>query len=249
MIRTENLCKSYGSQPVLDNINLNIEKGQTYCLLGKNGVGKSTLLNIMLDLIKPDSGAVLLMEKNAQNLDKEFKMKIGAAGDQLPLIDEITGKEFLTFIGKLYSIPREILEKRINDLFEYFFENESDLKKNISKYSTGMRRKIAFCAAVIHTPDILILDEPFSGLDPLVADQMITFIKKYQNGERAVLISSHDLSYIEKLATHICVLDSTHLVFDSTIAEFTESGVNKLDAALLKLLKPANSELQKIDWL
>lgn len=141
------------------------------------------------------------------------------------------------------------MKKRINDLFTYFFEDDSDLKKNIAKYSTGMKKKIAFCASVIHTPDILILDEPFSGLDPLVANQMIHFIKKYQSPDRIIFISSHDLSYVERISTHIGVLDNHSLVYNDTIDSFTENGTNKLDSALLRIIKPNESVIEKIDWL
>jgi ABC-type multidrug transport system ATPase subunit len=93
------------------------------------------------------------------------------------------------------------------------------------------------------------MDEPFSALDPLVANQMITFIKKYQNNERAILISSHDLAYVEKVSTHIGVLNNHKLEFNASLADFTESGAQQLDAALLNILKPANVPLDKITWL
>ncbi|MBA3901703.1 MAG: ABC transporter ATP-binding protein [Bacteroidetes bacterium] len=249
MISVENFTKNYGQTTVIKNLNLHIEKGQTFCLLGKNGAGKSTLINTVLDLLKTDQGKIRILSMPNNELDKETKKKIGVVAEDLLLIEEITGFEYLTFVGKIYGIPKDVLSSRINDLFKYFFENDADLKKNISKYSTGMKKKIAFCAAIIHLPEVLVLDEPFSGLDPLVANQMLAFIKKYQNGERTIFISSHDLSYIEKIATHIGVLNDGELVYNSTIGHFTENGANELDAALLKLLKPNDTELQEIDWL
>jgi ABC-type multidrug transport system ATPase subunit len=119
----------------------------------------------------------------------------------------------------------------------------------MGKFSTGMKKKIAFCAAVIHTPSILILDEPFSGLDPLVANQMVQFLQKYKREDRTILISSHDLTYVEKIATHIGVLDNKELVFNSSIKDFTENGENHLDAALLSILKPNDSQLDNLDWI
>lgn len=112
-----------------------------------------------------------------------------------------------------------------------------------------MKRKIAFCAAVIHTPEILILDEPFSGLDPLVANQMASFIKLYQKSERTIFLSSHDLNYVEKIASHIGVLNDTQMQFDSSLQNFTDNGVNTLDSALLKILKPDQREFEQIDWV
>jgi ABC-2 type transport system ATP-binding protein len=249
MIEISNLTKTFDKSIILDNINLKIEKGNVYALLGKNGVGKTTLINIIIDLILPDKGNILINGKEHNKLDKKDKKNLGIVGEDLALLEELNGREFLNFIGKIYELPKNMIDKRIKDLFNYFFEDEKDLKKNISRYSTGMKKKIAFCAAVLHTPDILILDEPFSGLDPLVANQMIEFLKAYQQKDRAMLVSSHDLSYVEKIATHIGVLNDSKLLFNSSIEDFTNLGTNSIDSALLQILKPNTSELSKIDWL
>ncbi|MDP2724044.1 MAG: ABC transporter ATP-binding protein [Bacteroidales bacterium] len=249
MIQITHLTKNYGRNTVLEHIDLHVEKGQVYSLLGKNGAGKTTLINLMIDLLKPDSGTVQIMGVESSRLTPPDKRRIGLVGEDLELIEEISGVEYLTFIGKIYQIPSATLKKRIADLFQYFFEDEKDLKKSVSKYSTGMKKKLAFCASVLHTPELLILDEPFSGLDPLVANQMVLFIKKYHNSQRTIFISSHDLSYVEKVSTHIGVLDETRLVYNTSLQEFTQNGKNELDAALLKILKPNESELDKIDWL
>jgi ABC-2 type transport system ATP-binding protein len=203
----------------------------------------------LLDLILLEQGTIELFGQKHNELSKTYKQKIGVVGENLGLLDELSGYEYLKLIGKIYAIPADILAQRMKDLFSYFFENEADSYKNIATYSTGMRKKIAFCAAVIHTPDLLILDEPFSGLDPLVANQMVVFIKKYHNPNRVIFISSHDLTYVEKVATKIGVLDNKNLVFNSTLQDFTENGEEKLDAALLKILKPNEAEIEKINWL
>jgi len=249
MIQITDLTKKYGKSTILETLSLKIDYGQTYCLLGKNGVGKTTLINLILDLLELDNGNIMLLGKEHNKLDNADKKRIGAVVENLALIDEISGLDFLLLVGKIYKMPQDMLKKRIADLFQYFFENESDLKKNISKYSTGMKKKLAFCAAVIHTPDILILDEPFSGLDPLVANQMVMFINKYQREDRLIFISSHDLTYVEKVATHIGVLDNKNLVFNSSLLDFTQNGEKELDSALLKILKPNATEIEKIDWL
>lgn len=249
MIEIKDLSKTYGKNIVLDKINLNIGNGFVYALLGKNGAGKTTLINLIINLIQPDNGKIFINNKEHNRLTKTDKANIGVVGEDLALIEELSGFEYLNFIGRIYQLPNNTLNKRINDLFNYFFEDDRDLKKNISRYSTGMKKKIAFCASVLHTPDILILDEPFSGLDPLVANQMINFLQLYKKKHRTVFVSSHDLNYIEKIATHIGVLDSTHLQFDSTIQNFTENGINALDNALLKILKPNDFELKNIDWV
>ena len=249
MIHIENLEKSYANKLVFDKLNLELNKGMIYSLLDKNGVGKSTLINIIMDIIPSNSGKVFINNIPNSEITKEQKAKIGFIGEDLALIEELNGYDFLKFIGKIYGITADVLEKRIRDLSLYFFENEADLMNSIAGYSTGMQKKIAFCAAVIHTPEILILDEPFSGLDPLVANQMISFLHKYKRADRLIFISSHDLNYVEKIATHIGVLDNEQLVFNASMEDFTHNGLDSLDKALLQILKPNESELSKIDWL
>lgn len=224
MIEIKELTKTFGKTIVLDHINLKIENGSVYGLLGKNGAGKTTLINLLVNLIPLEEGSILINGKRNDILDKYDKKQIGIVGEDLALIEELNGLEYLNFVGRIYGLPKDILNKRIEDLFYFFFEDEKDLKKNISKYSTGMKKKIAFCAAVIHTPNILILDEPFSGLDPLVANQMISFLHQYQKPDRTILISSHDLNYVEKIATHIGVLNENKLQFNSSLQDFTENG-------------------------
>lgn len=249
MLEAQNLVKSYNDTPVLDKINLTVENGQLYALLGKNGAGKTTLINLMLGLLLPDSGKTLIRGNDSRALTKEDKQKMGAVPEDMALIEELNGYDYLFFIGKIYGMPKETLQKRIDDLFGFFFEKPGDLKKRISKYSSGMKKKLAFCAAVIHTPQVLILDEPFSGLDPLVANQMIDFLKKYRRNDRVIFVSSHDLAYVEKIATHIGVLEGAQLQFNSTMEDFTHNGQNQLDAALLEIIKPSDSNLEKFDWL
>ena len=249
MIEIKDLTKAYDKNKVLDTISLKVDNGSVYALLGKNGAGKTTLINILIDLIQPDSGTIFINGKEHNSLDKEDKKHIGVVGEDLALIEELSALEYLTFVGKIYGLPSDILKKRIDDLFHYFFEDDSDLKKNISKYSTGMKKKIAFCAAVLHTPDTLILDEPFSGLDPLVTNQMISFLHQYTKNDRAILISSHDLNYVEKIATHIGVLNDNQLQFNSSLQDFTENGITSIDAALLKILRPNENQLSNIDWV
>ena len=249
MIQIDKLSKSYNTQTVIGLLSLTIKKGTVYALLGKNGAGKTTLINLITDLLPVDSGSITINNLPHNQLSSAEKRHMGVVGEQLGLIDEFNAYDYLKFVGKVYNIPHTTLKQRIDDLLNYFFDDLNELKKSIAKYSTGMRKKIAFCAAVIHTPDLLILDEPFSGLDPVVANQMINFLKHYQNSSRTILISSHDLNYVEKVATHIGVLHKAQLLFNSTLADFTLNGESSIDKALLEVLQPSQKQLQNINWL
>ncbi len=248
-ILINNLTKKYKHKIILENLSLEIQGGQCYGLLGKNGVGKTTLISCILDLLKLEEGEIEIegykYERNAQLI----KSKIGVLSEDNPLITEFTGKQYLEFVGLLYEIPKDELKKRLNSLYTFFFEQESDLNKQIVAYSTGMKKKLALCAAVLHRPTILILDEPFAGLDLVAANQFIKFLNFYLNEERCILLSSHDLAYVNKIATHIAVLNDKKIIFDGIISNFTSNGQEYIDDALYNMLCPTDIDLSQISWI
>ncbi|MBI9035057.1 MAG: ABC transporter ATP-binding protein [Bacteroidales bacterium] len=246
-IEVKNIHKTYGRHKVLEDINLLIQDNQIHCLLGKNGVGKTTLINLILELIDFEEGTIIY-DKNEGKLNNNLKKRMGVLGENNPLIEELSAYQYLKLCAKLYKVKVSEVEKRISDLSSYFFK-EGELNKKLSSFSTGMKKKIGLCAAVIHTPDLLILDEPFSGLDPVAAQITVEFIKAYGSKNRSVFLSSHDLNYVEKIASHITVLDETMVVFSGTFDHFTSEGKTNIDNALLDLLKPDNTKLEKISWI
>lgn len=249
-VEISGLTKAFGRKQVLQDLHLSIEKGQCYCLLGKNGVGKSTFLNCILDLIKPDSGSVSIFGQSYAQHSLAVKQKLGALCEDNPLIEEFTGLEYLNFVAKLYKLSPAEAEERISSLTNYFFTDQESLQKNIAGYSTGMKKKVGIAAAILHKPDLLILDEPFTGLDPIAAQLLVKLIRSYSNPHRVVLISSHDLNYVEKVATHIGVLNDGRLMYNGSVQEFTMNGENLIDQALFQLLLPHHlTKESNIDWM
>ncbi|RAU82552.1 ABC transporter ATP-binding protein [Pontibacter arcticus] len=248
-IKIKGLSKTYGKKPVLQELNLTIEKGQCYCLLGKNGVGKSTFLNCILDLVKPDAGSVNLLDKNYSQHGYEIKQNLGALCEDNPLIEEFTGLEYLNFVAKLYRLPTAEANERISSLTKYFFSDQESLQKNMAGYSTGMKKKVGIAAAILHKPDVLLLDEPFTGLDPIAAQLLVQLIRSYRNANRIILISSHDLNYVERVATHIGVLNDGQMMYNGSVEEFTMNGKNLIDQALFQLLLPHHNPEANIDWM
>ena len=174
MIKIVELSKKYGESYVLENINLTISNNTCLALIGKNGVGKTTLLNILINNISPTTGYIEF--DNIKILENFFlKKKIGISFGTEYLIDEFTGLEYLYFINLTYK--NEILKSETLKLFNYFFENDFDKNKLIGNYSQGMKTKLSICAAVIHKPEILILDEPFANLDPTTQFRLKKIIK------------------------------------------------------------------------
>ncbi|MEJ8755984.1 ABC transporter ATP-binding protein [Pontibacter sp. H259] len=249
-IAIKGLTKAYGKKHVLQELDLTIEAGQCYCLLGKNGVGKSTFLNAILDLIQPDKGTISLFGKDYNANSLEVKQNLGALCEDNPLIEEFTGLEYLNFVSKLYQLPADEAADRIKSLTNYFFTDQESLHKNIAGYSTGMKKKIGIVAAILHKPQVLILDEPFTGLDPIAAQLLVKLIRNYSTANRVVLISSHDLNYVERIATHIGVLNDGHLMYNGSLQEFTMNGENLIDQALFQLLTPHHQAAEAdFEWM
>lgn len=248
MIRINQISKSYSLKEVLKSITIAIQANSNYCLLGKNGAGKTTLINIMSDLLKPDSGEIFFDDNKYSTHEIEIKRNIGLLSDANSLMEELSGFEYLTFVGKLYQIPKEELKRRIESLANFFFDDSNDIKRNISTYSNGMKKKLMFCSAVMHKPNILLLDEPFAGLDPVAANLIVDFLNRYRNESRIIFLSSHDLNYIEKVATHIGVLEGGKIIFNDTLNSFLENGAKNIDASLLEKLNVMPSNIKEVEW-
>lgn len=221
MIKISSIYKSFNGVTILEDINLNIQGGQIFCLLGKNGVGKTTLFNLILNLMKPDKGIIELFSIPNNKIGDRIKQKIGVLREDLATINELTGYDFLLFIGCLYKVPKAEIDHKISELADYFLEGKgNELKNRIENYSYGTKKKIAIISALLNEPKILLLDEPFAGLDPISSRKLISYIKEYQNNERVIFLSSHNLNYVKQISTHIGILHNKRLLFNSIITEF-----------------------------
>lgn len=249
-IEIKNLNKTFGNQPVLSDLNLKLNDGETCCLLGKNGAGKTTLIHIIIKLIIQDSGFVFYDTELYSHIPADIKRRIGILSEENPVIEELTAGQFLRLSGKLYKLDSDTIERRVDDMLTWFFDKPKKIRgKRLSGFSTGMKKKIGLIAAVLHTPDLLILDEPFSGLDPLVARQCVDFINTYLNEQRTIFLASHNLRFVEQVATKVVVLDKQQFVFKGPLNDLTAKGSDQIDKALLELLQPEGHKNVKPDWL
>lgn len=249
-VEVKNLSKAFGKQTILSDINIELRNGEICCLLGKNGAGKTTLINIIINLITPDSGSVFYDSQSYSHIPVDIKRRIGILSETNPVIEELTAGQFLRLSGKLYQLDSDKIKQRIGDLLSWFFDNPEKVRtKRLSGFSTGMKKKIGLIAAVLHTPELLILDEPFSGLDPLAARECVDFISLYKNEQRTVFLASHDLSYVEQVATKVVVLDKQQFVFKGPLSDFTANGADQIDGVLLELLQPEDQKNINPEWL
>lgn len=249
MIQVTRLYKQYGLRKVLDDVTMTIEPGTCVGLLGNNGAGKSTLIHILLDLVPKTSGDVSLFGLQYPADAQAIRRRLGVMPEEELLHDELTGLEQLQFSCKLYGIAKEEREPRIRSLFDYFFDDPDDLHKPCGTYSAGMRKKIGMIIALLHNPDVLILDEPFSGLDPAASRILIHFLNAWLNPNRAILVSSHNLNYVEQLATHVAVIHERRLVFNDRLSAFLNDGSGVIDQTLFRILKAEPKSQDGVAWL
>ena len=251
MIEIRNITKSYTKGiPIIEDISFSVHSNEICCILGKNGVGKSTILNIVAQLVRQSSGQILINNREVSGRATLVDLGIGILSQFDNLIDQITGYQYLEFQCLIFNIPSAEFKNRIATLAEYFFEHTDDIHKRISGFSSGMRMKLRIMALFIHRPRILILDEPFSHLDPFSAEKFVALLNEYKTmNHNVVLISSHDLLYVEKIASRICVLHDKTMVFNGSIDEFTKDKQIHMGQKLFDLVGEKQTSTENIAWL
>lgn len=214
MIKVENLTKAYGGETVLNIPALTINKGESFGLVGNNGAGKTTFFRLILDLIRANSGEVL--SKDIATAGSEhWKDYTGSYLDEGFLIDYLTPEEYFQFVGKINKLSEDEINAFLVS-FKDFFNNEIlDHKKYIRDLSKGNQKKIGIAAAIMSNPEILVLDEPFSSLDPTTQFRLKKILKELQaDKQMTMLISSHDLNHVTEVCKRIVVLHEGDIVHD-----------------------------------
>ena len=212
-IEIRGLKKSFGVKDVLKGIDLSIGQGEIIGYIGPNGAGKSTTVKIMLGLIETFEGDVYLFGEDIRNADASYKRHIGYVPESGEIYDTLTGYEYLEFIGELYALKKEVIEKRINRLME-LFGLQTVIHARISSYSKGMRQKLLIIASIIHNPDVLFLDEPISGLD---ANSVMVFkelLHQLAKKGKTIFYSSHMMDVVEKISDRIILIDQGIIAAD-----------------------------------
>lgn len=221
MLEINKLVKSFGSFKAVDNISLKVNKGDLYGFLGPNGAGKTTTIKIITGLYSATDGNVKIAGIDITQNHIAAKEKIGYIPDQPFLYDKLTGKEFLFFSGGLYNIPKEKLKNRINELTEEL-KIGNWIDKRAEEYSQGMRQRITIASALLHNPDLIIVDEPMVGLDPQSSQVIKLLFKKLVANGSAIFMSTHSLNIVEDICNRVAIINKGKIIFDDRIDRINE---------------------------
>ncbi len=211
MLKINNLTKTYGNKRVVDNVNLHIAPGDIYGFIGHNGAGKTTTIKCCCGIIQFDEGEVFVDNISVKKEPIEAKRRLAYIPDNPDLYNFLSGIKYLNFIADIFQTPADIRSTRIKEYADLFGLTE-DLAQPISAYSHGMKQKLAIISALIHEPKLMLLDEPFVGLDPKAAHKLKEIMRRMCTNGSAIFFSTHVLEVAEKLCNKIAIIRDGKLV-------------------------------------
>jgi ABC-2 type transport system ATP-binding protein len=247
-IETASLTRDFGNFRAVNELSLRVEAGRFYGFLGPNGAGKSTTIKMLTGLLAPSGGTIKILGENVGDPDRalEVKRRIGVVPENLALFDNLTAREYLTFIGRMYLLPRDTVRARAEELLT-MMDLAHEEKKLTVEFSHGMKKKLALAAALIPNPDLLFLDEPFEGVDAVASRVLRDTLKQCVGRGATVFLTSHILEIVEKLCTDVGIIAQGKLVHQGTMEELHRDG--SLEDKFLAVVGNGEGETQKLSWL
>lgn len=232
MLRIENLTKTYGEKRAVDNLSLHIAPGEIYGFIGHNGAGKTTTLKAVVGILQFDKGEVFIKGESIRKNPLACKQKIAYIPDNPDLYEFMTGIKFLNFIADIFGVTEEKRQERIRKYAD-LFEMTENLAQPIASYSHGMKQKLAIISAWIHEPKLIIMDEPFVGLDPKAAHILKQMMREICDEGGAIFFSTHVLEVAEKLCDKVAIIRNGQLIQSGTMQEV--KGDDSLEEVFLEL--------------
>ncbi len=245
-IQAVSLSKRFGQHQAVDRITLRVPTGTFYGLLGPNGAGKSTTLAMATGLLRPDGGNVMVNGLPVWPDPTAVKATIGVVPENLLLFERLSAREFLTYVGRFRKLGDEAIELRSTDLLRALDLEAAD-RKLIADYSQGMRKKISLAAALIHSPPLLILDEPFESVDPVSQRSIRHILDQVIARGRTVVFSSHVMSTVEELCDHIAIMDNGSIIRSGPMSDVTNG--RRLDDVFAQAVGTDQVAPPSLDWL
>ncbi len=242
MLQVERLTKYYGALVGIRDLSFDARPGEVLGLLGPNGSGKSTTVKILMGLLRPSDGTVRLDGVNILESLQPYKAVLGYVPEEPHLYWYLTGPEYLRLVGRLRQVPEELLDHKI-ERFMQLLGIYDDRYQTLSSYSKGMRQKVLIAAAVLHNPRVVILDEPFSGLDVTAARILKAFVRALADEGKIVVFSSHVLEVVEQVCSRVVILKDGRVVGHDSVANLRATlQLPSLDAVFAALVTEENVE-------
>ncbi|MFC9325310.1 ABC transporter ATP-binding protein [Kitasatospora sp. NPDC057015] len=245
-VSVHNLWKRFGRQAAVAGLDLELPAGAFVGLVGPNGAGKTTTLSMVTGLLRPDEGTVLIHGADVWTDPVAVKARIGILPEGLRMFERLSGRELLQYNGRLRGLPGDEVDRRAEELL-HVLDLGADADKLVADYSTGMRKKIGLAAALLHNPDVLFLDEPFEGVDPVSAQTIRGVLRRYAAAGSTVVFSSHVMELVEQLCDWVAVIDAGRVIAHGPLDEVR--GERSLHAAFLELVGVREDDGQALGWL
>jgi ABC-2 type transport system ATP-binding protein len=246
-IRLTNIVKKYGPVIAVENLSLSVRAGTMFGFLGPNGSGKSTTIGCMTGLLDPTSGQIELLGEHFDANSTALKRRIGVMPETLGLFEPLYAHEFLAFVARMFGLDETTTRRRVTELLDAL--ELTDTSKTLSEYSTGMRKRVAFAAAVIHSPEVLFLDEPFESIDPAGVSLMKQWLRRFTDQGRTVFITSHVLETVERVCTEVAIITQPgKLVWQGDITALQHNG-QKFDSLESLFLHLTGERYADLNWL
>lgn len=241
------LTKRYDGRAVVDDVSLDVPQGSFFGLVGPNGAGKTTTLSMVTGLLRPDAGRAIVAGADVWADPAAAKARMGVLPDGLRLFERLSGLELLSYLGRLRGMPAATVESRATELLRVL-DLEGDSTKLVADYSTGMRKKITLAAALLHSPPVVLLDEPLEAVDPVSARVIRTVLARYTQAGGTVVFSSHVMALVEALCSHVAVMAHGQVVASGDIAT-VRGNAPSLDDAFLHIVGASNVGEGGLEWL
>ena len=219
-LSVKDVVKRFDGHTALDDVSLDVPRGRVFGLLGPNGAGKTTAMSMMTGLLRPDHGQVWVHGLNMWETPIEAKGILGVLVDGAVAFPRLTGAQLVTYSGLLRGMDADVVAERVPDLMRVM-DLEESANKMVADYSAGMTKKISLAAAMIHSPKVLILDEPFEAVDPVSSARIRNILNDYVRSGGTVMISSHVMDLVERMCDHVAVIDKGEVLASGPMAEVT----------------------------
>jgi ABC-2 type transport system ATP-binding protein len=249
VIETTGLTRDFGTFRAVNELNLRVESGRFYGFLGPNGAGKSTTIKMLTGLLAPTAGAMRILGEDVSDPRRALavKRRIGVVPENLALFDNLTAREYLTFVGRMYLLPRDTVRARSDELLA-MMDLAHEEKKLTLEFSHGMKKKLSLAAALIPNPDLLFLDEPFEAVDAVASRVLRDTLKQCVARGATVFLTSHVLEIVEKLCSDVGIIAQGKLVHQGMMEELRQDG-SSLEDKFLAVVGSDAREVQKLSWL